>query len=213
MGRPPSAAEPGALGTVVAQRTAAARAKVPHSAAGGPDRSYRAVLVAADAGTALAAAGPVAGLPGPRPALVAALVAAFVLLVLALQRGAGLYRRVGERYVLDEAPAVAGRLVVAWCALTAVCAALPVLAEPTAESVVRGCALHVVLAVAVRALVYRRRRRALVRHPCPTLLVGPESVAAPVAAALQRHPLSGVRPVGIVGDPQPSGDAEPTGPA
>ncbi|GAA2349370.1 exopolysaccharide biosynthesis polyprenyl glycosylphosphotransferase [Streptomyces kunmingensis] len=163
---------------------------------GGParDHSSPTFLLAADSTAALL--GTVALTPLQRQPL---LLAGFVLLVLALHRTAGLYRRAEGRHILDDCPALAGRVGIAWCALTAAAASLPTLQPIPLRAVLSGCAVHLALTVAGRALVLRRRRAALIRRPCATLLVGPEPAASRVAAALQRHRPSGIRLVGIVG--------------
>ncbi|MGY0025057.1 sugar transferase [Streptomyces sp. cg35] len=200
------AEEAGAPATVIAQR-AAAGSRITLVGSPVQDHSSRALLLATDSTAALL--GTVALTPLQRHPL---LLAGFVLLVLALLRNAGLYRRVDERLMLDDCPAVAGRVAIAWCVLAAVSAGLPPLHEIGSRALLTGGAAHAVLTLAGRALVYWRRRAALVRRPCTTLLVGPEPTAARVAAALQRHPRSGVRLVGIVSDgaaEQRASDAAP----
>ncbi|MFI6881064.1 sugar transferase [Streptomyces sp. NPDC050400] len=192
--------------TVVAQRTAdSPRITLVGGAA--QDDSSRALLLATDCTAALL--GTVALTPLQRHPL---LVAAFVLLVLALYRNAGLYRVADQRYMLDDCPAVAGRTAAAWCVLMAASVSLPVLQRIPLTVVLSGAAAQVGLTLLGRALVHWRRRVALVRRPCTTLLVGPEQTASRVAAALQRHPASGVRLVGIVADgggEQRTNDAAP----
>ncbi|MFJ9039978.1 sugar transferase [Streptomyces sp. NPDC102406] len=178
---------------VVSQRTAHGSRL---TLSGGPawGHSTRTLLLAADSTAALLAT---AALPSVQRQPL--LVTGFVLLVLALHRSAGLYRPVEGRHVLDDCPALAGRVVLAWCVLTAAAASLPLLQPLSPRAVLTGCAAHGALAVTARAFVLWRRRVALVRRPCATLLVGPEPTAARVAAALQRHRPSGIRLVGIVG--------------
>ncbi|MHB9757234.1 sugar transferase [Streptomyces sp. BYX5S] len=162
---------------------------------GAPKDPSRALLLATDGSAALL--GPVVLTPlGAHPLL----VAGFVVLVLALFRGAGLYRLALEQRMLEDCPAVVARTVAAWCVLTAVCAGLSLLPELPVRDLLLGCAAQIVVTLAGRGLVHWRRRAALVRRPCTTLLVGPEPAASRVASALQRHPASGVRVVGIVGD-------------
>ncbi|MFI7388376.1 exopolysaccharide biosynthesis polyprenyl glycosylphosphotransferase [Streptomyces sp. NPDC049813] len=179
---------------------------------GGPARGHSTPTLLLAADTTAALLGTVALTPVQPRSL---LVAGFVLLVLVLHRGAGLYRPAEGRHVLDDCPALAGRVLTAWCVLTAASASLPLLRPLPLRAVLAGCALHVVLAVAGRALVLRRHRAALLRRPCATLLVGPEPAATRVAAALQRHRPSGIRLVGIVsGEPAepPAAGEEPTVP-
>ncbi|MFJ8823633.1 sugar transferase [Streptomyces sp. NPDC102467] len=206
-GQPLTVDEAGASATVVAQRTADGNEL---TLIGGParDHSSRALLLAADGTAALL--GTFALTPPQRHPL---LVAGFVVLVLALLRSAGLYRRIESRHILDDCPAVVGRLMLAWCVLTAASVTLPLLTRIPPEALLTGCAAHGVLTVAARALVYWRRRAALIRRPRATLLVGPEPVAARVAAALQRGRPSGIRLVGIVSgetqDPRGEGEEAP----
>ncbi|MEU6844199.1 sugar transferase [Streptomyces sp. NPDC046716] len=189
----------GPLATVIAQRTAGGNRI---TFIGGPSRGHssRAFLLATDATAALL--GTLVLTPVQRHPL---LVTGFVVLVLALYRNAGLYRRFDERYMLDDLPSVAGRLAVAWCALMALAATLPPLERVSPHAVLTGFAAQGVLTFLGRSLVYRRRRTTLARRPVTTLLVGPEQTAVRVAAALQRSPRSGINLVGVVSD----GAAEP----
>ncbi|MFE6890103.1 sugar transferase [Streptomyces sp. NPDC057694] len=184
----------GPLATVIAQRTAVSNRI---TFIGGPAQGHssRAFLLATDSTAALL--GTLVLTPVQRHPL---LVAAFVVLVLALYRNAGLHRRFDERYMLDDLPVVAGRLAVAWCVLMAAAAAMPSLERISPHAVLTGFAVQGVLTFLGRSVVYRQRRATLVRRPCTTLLVGPEQTAARVAAALQRSPRSGVSLVGIVSD-------------
>lgn len=192
-----------AAGTVVAPRAGGGTA--PARDGGRPrDRPSRTVLVAADEMAALL--GTLALTEAQRGPLV---LAAFVLLVLVLHAGAGLYRYTPEPYMLDELPAVAGRGLLAWCVLGAALAALPGGQPLGLGALGTGCAVQVTLALTGRSLVHRRRRLRLARRPVSTLLVGPEAQARRIAAALQRHPRSGVRPVGIVGVGGTPAGAEP----
>ncbi|WP_435611877.1 exopolysaccharide biosynthesis polyprenyl glycosylphosphotransferase [Streptomyces sp. bgisy159] len=102
--------------------------------------------------------------------------------------------------VLDELPAVCGRIAVAWLALGTLVAAYAPAHALTARTLVAGLAGQCALAAAGRAVVHARRRRSLLRHPRAALVVGPAGTAQRVAAAVLRHPRCGVRPVGIVAD-------------
>ncbi|GAA5067176.1 exopolysaccharide biosynthesis polyprenyl glycosylphosphotransferase [Streptomyces similanensis] len=103
--------------------------------------------------------------------------------------------------LLDELPAVWGRTAVAWLALAALAAAYgPGHVLPT-RTVLTGLVVQAVACCALRGAVHGRRRAALLRHPHPALVVGPVATAQRVAAAVLRSPRSGVRPVGIVGQP------------
>ncbi|QNS04879.1 exopolysaccharide biosynthesis polyprenyl glycosylphosphotransferase [Streptomyces xanthii] len=193
----------GFSGTVVAPRAAGGAAALARDGGRPRDRPSRAVLVASDEIAALLAT--LALTEAQRGPLV---LAAFVVLVLVLHATAGLYRYRPEPYMLDDLPAVAGRGILAWCVLAAALATLPGRTPLGPTALATGCAVQVGLALAGRALVHRRRRLALVRRPVSTLLVGPEAQARRVAAALQRHPRSGVRPVGVVGDPADDAERE-----
>ncbi|MFD9908515.1 sugar transferase [Streptomyces sp. NPDC059063] len=61
-----------------------------------------------------------------------------------------------------------------------------------------ACAVHCAVSACGRALLYWRRRAALVRGPRPVLVLGSGAQARRVAAALLRHPRCGMRPVGVV---------------
>ncbi|MEU6393356.1 exopolysaccharide biosynthesis polyprenyl glycosylphosphotransferase [Streptomyces sp. NPDC046939] len=167
----------------------------PFTLVGGAARGHapRTLLLAADATAALL--GTVALTSPQRHPL---LVTGFLVLVLALHRAGGLYRRLDGRHILDDCPSLAARVVLAWCVLTAASATLPGLRQIPLRAVVTGCAVHGALTVAARTLILWRHRTALIRRPCATLLVGPEAAASRVAAALQRHRPSGIRLVGIV---------------
>ncbi|MET8217005.1 exopolysaccharide biosynthesis polyprenyl glycosylphosphotransferase [Streptomyces hirsutus] len=106
--------------------------------------------------------------------------------------------------LLDELPAVCGRVAVAWLASAAFWAAYRPEHALSAGAVLTGLVLQSVAGAALRAAVHARRRAALRRHPHAALVVGPAATAQRVAAALLRHPGCGVRPVGIVAE-QPDG--------
>ena len=148
-------------------------------------------LLAADGSAALLGA---LALTGDRrgPLLVAVLVAASLLL---LPRRAG--RATG---VLDELPAVCGRIAVVWLALAALVAAYAPQQALAAPTLLLGFVVQAAASLAGRGLVHRRRRARLLHRPHAALVVGPAPVARRVAAALLRHPACGVRPVGIVSE-------------
>ncbi|MEV6803311.1 exopolysaccharide biosynthesis polyprenyl glycosylphosphotransferase [Streptomyces sp. NPDC051132] len=154
-------------------------------------------LLAADLLAALAGAAALAEAVR-RPAAVAALVA-----------GALLLRPRSVRPVpglLDELPAVCGRIAVTWLGLAALLAAYDPGRALTARTLLLGCALHSVAAGLARGVVHWRRRAALLRHPRTALVIGPAATAQRVAAALLRHPRCGVRPVAVVaGHPEGTG--------
>lgn len=155
-----------------------------------PRWTARAALCLVDGGAALLGALVV---PAPGDPSVIAVLALAVLL---LNRRASLYETSVVPGVLDELPAVCGRIAVAWAAVAVLSSlrSLPVTVLATAVAV------HCAAACGGRAAVHGSRRRALRRRPCPALVVGPVAAARRVAAALLRQPDCGVRPVGLVAD-------------
>ncbi|MFF8397275.1 exopolysaccharide biosynthesis polyprenyl glycosylphosphotransferase [Streptomyces sp. NPDC016172] len=157
-------------------------------------------LLAADAAAALTAA-PVL----PHPLMAAPLL----LAVLCLNAGAALYRPAAVPAVLDELPAVCGRILVSWCALAAVVAALSPAHTLSARTMLTGCVLHSAASWAGRGVAHWYRRRTLARHPAAALVAGPAATARRVAAAFLRHPGCGLRPVGVLSDSGAGGDGLP----
>ncbi|WP_086792391.1 exopolysaccharide biosynthesis polyprenyl glycosylphosphotransferase [Streptomyces thermovulgaris] len=102
--------------------------------------------------------------------------------------------------LLEEVPAVWGRVTVVWLALAALVAAYRPDHPLSLRTVLTGLALQATAGCALRGLVHMRRRAVLVRRPHAALLVGPAAIAQRVAAAVLRHPRCGIRPVGIVAD-------------
>ncbi|MGW2958081.1 exopolysaccharide biosynthesis polyprenyl glycosylphosphotransferase [Streptomyces sp. NPDC001220] len=102
--------------------------------------------------------------------------------------------------ILDELPAVCGRIAVLWLGLAAALAAWDPDRALPARTLLLGCVLHAAAACAGRGLVHWRRRLALLRHPRAALVIGPAATAQRVAAAVLRHPGFGVRPVGVVAE-------------
>ncbi|MFI5819272.1 exopolysaccharide biosynthesis polyprenyl glycosylphosphotransferase [Streptomyces rishiriensis] len=136
-----------------------------------------------------------------RPLLAALLVAATMLLRPQVARPvAG---------VLDEVPAVCGRIAVGWLVLAAVVGAWNPAHALSARTLLVGCAVQAVVGCAGRAVVHLRRRRALLRRPRAALVIGPVTTAQRVAAAVLRHPRCGVRPVGIVAENPDGADGLP----
>ncbi|MFD7935628.1 exopolysaccharide biosynthesis polyprenyl glycosylphosphotransferase [Streptomyces sp. NPDC048253] len=136
-----------------------------------------------------------------RPLLVALLVAATILLRPQRPRPV-----VG---VLDELPTVCGRIAVAWLALGTLVAAWNPAHALSVRTLLLGCAAQAAAGCAGRALVHLRHRRALLRRPHAALVIGPAATAQRVAAAVLRHPRSGVRPVGIVAERPDGADGLP----
>jgi exopolysaccharide biosynthesis polyprenyl glycosylphosphotransferase len=147
-------------------------------------------LIVADGGGALLGALAFAA-AGQHLPLVAVLVAASLLLRPRLPRAA-------VPSVLDELPAVCGRIAVAWLALAALVAAYRPVHALSVRTLLAGFVMQVVASSALRGAVHNRRRAALLRRPCAAFVIGPAATAQRVAAALLRHPRCGIRPVGIV---------------
>ncbi len=173
--------------------------------AGGPGSrrqrpAFRASLWLVDGAAALPA---VLVLPAPhRSSLVIVLLA---LGVVGMNRRATPHDASVVPGVLDELPAVCGRIAVGWAAVVLLS---PLRSLPPAV-LVAAVAVHCLAACAGREAVHGLRRRALRRRPCPALVVGPIAVTRRVSAALLRQPGCGVRPVGLVADdPGVLGDAD-----
>ncbi|MFG3099458.1 exopolysaccharide biosynthesis polyprenyl glycosylphosphotransferase [Streptomyces sp. NPDC048182] len=151
-------------------------------------------LLVADGTAALPGTLALAGTPH-QPLLAALLVSAALLL-----RPFRPPRRLPG--VLDELPAVCARVAVIWLALAALVAAYAPPHALSARTLLLGFLLHAATGCAARGLAHHQRRRALLDHPHPALVVGPAATAQRVASAVLRHPRSGVRPVGVVaGEP------------
>ncbi|MEV6618349.1 sugar transferase [Streptomyces sp. NPDC051051] len=148
-------------------------------------------LLLADGLAALAGALALAGAQR-RPLFVAALVAATMLL--------RPHRSRPVTGILDELPAVCGRIAVAWLTLGALVAAYAPAHALSARTLALGFAAQALAGCTGRAVVHLRRRRALLHRPRAALVVGPVATAQRVAAAVLRHPRYGVRPVGIVAE-------------
>ncbi|MGC0377213.1 exopolysaccharide biosynthesis polyprenyl glycosylphosphotransferase [Streptomyces sp. SAI-229] len=111
--------------------------------------------------------------------------------------------------LLEELPAVCGRIAVVWAACAALWAAYRPEQALSAGTVPAGLAAQAAAACALRAVVHGRRRAALLRRPHAALVVGPAATAQRVAAAVLRHPRCGVRPVGIVAGQQDGAEGVP----
>jgi lipopolysaccharide/colanic/teichoic acid biosynthesis glycosyltransferase len=168
-------------------------------------RLPEALLLGVDAGAALLAALAVDGTRG-HPLVVAALL----LGVLTLNARAGLHRPPTVPVLLDELPAVCGRIAVSWCALAALTAAFAPAYALSGRALVLGCVLQASASGAGRGTVHWLRRRALVRRPGAALVAGDAATAQRVASAFLRHPGCGLRPVGVVAPaPLQGGDGLP----
>jgi exopolysaccharide biosynthesis polyprenyl glycosylphosphotransferase len=111
--------------------------------------------------------------------------------------------------VLDELPTVCGRIAVAWLAVAALVAAHAPEHALSATTLATGFLIQSVVACTGRGIVHGRRRIARLTRPRAALVVGPARTAQRVAAAVQRHPQCGVRPVGVVADEPEGGDGLP----
>ncbi|OIJ69366.1 exopolysaccharide biosynthesis polyprenyl glycosylphosphotransferase [Streptomyces mangrovisoli] len=109
--------------------------------------------------------------------------------------------------MLDELPAVCGRIAVVWLGLAALVAAYAPEHALSWRTLLVGFAVHAAAACVGRGLVHTLRQAALLRRPRAALVVGPACTAQRVAAAVLRHPRCGVRPVGIVDDRSADGAA------
>jgi exopolysaccharide biosynthesis polyprenyl glycosylphosphotransferase len=135
---------------------------------------------------------------------------AFLVVAVALYAHAGLYRSRLSLSVLDDAPALAGRVLAAAAITTALVLAVTGI---VADDGVLLAALVLSLAVVVlRAAAYdlvrRCRRRGWVDHP--VLVLGAGHVGGQIASLLLEHREHGLRPVGFLdGDPLLAPDQRP----
>lgn len=111
--------------------------------------------------------------------------------------------------LLEELPAVCGRIAVAWLAVSALLAAYRPEHALSVGTVLTGLALQAAAGCVLRGAVHGRRQAALLRHPHTALVVGPVATAQRVAAGVLRHPRCGVRPVGIVAEQPDGGEGLP----
>ena len=166
-------------------------------------RASRLPLPAVDACAALLGGGLVLPWTQPLP------LALLVLAVLWLNSHGALYRAASVPAVLDELPAVCGRIAMGWCALAALLAAYSPDDALSARALALGCAVQAAASCAGRGVVHGWRRRALLRRPRAALVVGRAATAQRVAAAFLRHRECGVQPVGIVADEVSGGEGLP----
>lgn len=172
-------------------------------AIGGRRRRVRtaAALAAADA-AALVAAVAVEG--ELRPTTVAIVATALVLFATG-----GLYRRRLTLSVLDDAPAIAGRVlaVIAMGGTYRALAGADVGLAPRLRVVAAAVALVLVARAAAYAALRRLRRTGRIAHS--TLIVGAGRIGREVGAILTAHREHGLRPLGFY-DPDPLDVATPT---
>ena len=127
----------------------------------------------------------------------AVLAVQLVVCVTVLNAHAGLYRPAVAPSALDQLPALAARVAVAWCAAAAVIAALLPDHVMSLVTLLGGIGVQLAFACCARALVHARRRAAVRAAVRPTLVVGTGAPARRLAAVLAQHPEYGLRPVGI----------------
>ncbi|MEV8389743.1 MULTISPECIES: sugar transferase [unclassified Streptomyces] len=138
----------------------------------------------------------------------AVLVVQLLVWVTVLNASAGLYRPGVALSGLDQLPALAARIAVAWCAAAAVLAAfLPALAVGV-PALLGGCALQLLVACGCRSLLHTRRRAVARNRLRSALVVGSGQAARRLAALLAQHPEYGLRPVGIAGPAQDEDEAD-----
>ncbi len=176
--------------SVLPHRTGAAGSRIPAGRPAHRPGSPLPLLVA-DGTAALPGSLVLTGAPH-QPLLTALLVAGSLLL-----RPHPVRRLPG---VLDDLPALCGRIAVVWLTLAALLAAYSPPYALSVRTLFLGFLVHLAAACAGRGLVHRRRRAALLNRPRAALVVGPAATAQRVASAVLRHPRCGVRPVGVVTD-------------
>ncbi|MFG2683353.1 sugar transferase [Streptomyces sp. NPDC048392] len=185
--------------SVLPQRDGTAGPRLPAGRPGPRPDSPLPLLVADGTAAALPGSLILTGTPH-QPLLAALLVGASLLL---RPRPHPVRRPAG---VLDDLPALCGRIAVVWLAFAALVAAYAPPHALSARTLCAGFLLHAVAGCAGRGAVHRRHRTTLLNRPRAALVVGPAATAQRVASALLRHPRCGVRPVGVVTD-DPGGTA------
>ncbi|MFJ5044361.1 exopolysaccharide biosynthesis polyprenyl glycosylphosphotransferase [Streptomyces sp. NPDC088719] len=146
--------------------------------------------------------------PVPWPWLAVAVQAVAQVLLFAQRR---LYGMRLSPSVLSELPALLGLTLLQWYATMEVLAVWAPQQAIGWTVLAYGAATQTALTCAGRASVYRARRRAAVRRPMSTLVVGQGPAARQLAAALHDHPAYGLRPVGLVAPPVSGDETQPTG--
>ncbi|MFH9264979.1 exopolysaccharide biosynthesis polyprenyl glycosylphosphotransferase [Streptomyces sp. NPDC017546] len=113
----------------------------------------------------------------------------------------GLHRPRLSPSVLSELPALLGLTLLQWYVTMEMLAAWAPQQAIGWTVLAYGAATQTALTCTGRAAVYRARRRAAVRRPLSTLVVGQGPLAGQVTTALYDHPGYGLRPVGLVAGP------------
>ncbi|MFJ2111486.1 MULTISPECIES: sugar transferase [unclassified Streptomyces] len=127
----------------------------------------------------------------------AVLIVQLIVCVTALNALAGLYRPGVVVSGLDQLPALAARIAVAWCAAAAVLAALFPANALGLTALLGGGAVQLAVACCCRALIHSRRRATARTRLRSALVVGTGPTARRLTRLLDRHPEYGLRPVGI----------------
>ncbi|MFD7120417.1 sugar transferase [Streptomyces sp. NPDC059922] len=138
----------------------------------------------------------------------AVLVVQLIAWVTVLNASAGLYRAGVVLSGLDQLPALAARIAVAWCAAAAVLAACYPWLAVGVPDLLGGCALQLAVACGCRSLLHTRRRALARNRLRSALVVGAGPAARRLAALLAQHPEYGLRPVGIAGSAQDEDEAD-----
>ncbi|MFJ2027074.1 sugar transferase [Streptomyces sp. NPDC087897] len=125
----------------------------------------------------------------------------------------GLYRARLSPSALSELPTLLGLALLQWYVAMEVLAAWAPQQAIGWTALAYGAGAQTALGCAARAAVYRARRRAAVRRPLSTLIVGQGPQARQVTAALYDHPAYGLRPVGLVAAPGAGGEERAAGSA
>lgn len=146
--------------------------------------------------------------PVPWPWMLVAVQAVAQVLLLARRR---LYAMRLSPSVLSELPALLGLTLLQWYVTMEVLAVWAPQQAIGWAVLAYGAATQTVLTCAGRAAVYGVLRRAAVRRPLSTLVVGQGPPARQVTAALYDHPAYGLRPVGLVALPVSGDEKQPTG--
>ncbi|MFD7314283.1 sugar transferase [Streptomyces sp. NPDC056730] len=141
----------------------------------------------------------------------AVLVVQLIAWVTVLNASAGLYRAGVVLSGLDQLPALAARIAVAWCAAAAVLAACYPWLAVGVPDLLGGCALQLAVACGCRSLLHTRRRALARNRLRSALVVGAGPAARRLAALLAQHPEYGLRPVGIAGSAQDEDEADRAG--
>ncbi|MFG3409239.1 sugar transferase [Streptomyces sp. NPDC048142] len=123
----------------------------------------------------------------------------------------GLYGMRLSPSVLSELPALLGLTLLQWYVTMEVLDAWAPQQAIGWAVLAYGAATQTALTCAGRAAVYRARRRAAVRRPLSTLVVGQGPLARQVTATLYGHPAYGLRPVGLVAAPAAGDEKQATG--